>query len=151
VNFAPSVAILFLSCLLIPTVATSQKVQPEARFDVLGPSPYLLQAGGGLVYPFGYYVRSSVDVAWGQRHVAGVRRDEWRADFLTRVTLDPFRQQRWGFSLGGGLSVRRHIYLAAIFDLEGPEVRGIVPAIQIGVGGGIRGGVVFRKAVRGRR
>jgi hypothetical protein len=132
-------------------VATAQRFQAEVRLDAIGPRPYSIQLGAGLIFPFGYYVRSSVDVGWGQRDGPTLGYGEWRGDLLTRFLLDPFRQQRWGLSLGGGLSVRRHTYLAAIVDLEGPERLGFLPAIQVGLGGGLRAGVVLRRAYTGRR
>lgn len=135
----------------LPAAAGAQRVQPEARVDVIGPSPYAVHAGAGLVVPMGLYARVSADGAYGVRRVNGVSRDEWRGDLIARVTLDPFRQQRWGLSFGGGVSVRRHAYVAAVVDLEGPPLRGFLPAVQAGVGGGVRAGVVLRRAMQGRR
>jgi len=37
------------------------------------------------------------------RSSASLIEEHWRADLLTRVTLDPFRQQRWALSIGGGV------------------------------------------------
>ena len=67
------------------------------------------------------------------------------------MTLDPFRQDAWGLSFGGGLSVRERAYLAVIAEVEGREVAGWLPALQLGVAGGFRAGVVVRRAVPGRR
>jgi hypothetical protein len=131
--------------------AAAQGQQPEVRVDVLGPRPYSVQPGAGVIIPLGYYVRASGGVGYAPRAAANLISDHWRADLLARVTLDPFRQERWGLSIGGGLSVRRHTYLAAIVDLEGPELRGLLPAVQVGVSGGVRAGVVLRRAVKGRR
>jgi len=129
----------------------AQQIQPEVRLDAIGPRPYSIQLGAGLTFPFGYYVRSSVDVGWGQRDSPTLGYGEWRGDLLTRFLLDPFRQQQWGLSLGGGLSIRRHTYLAAIVDLEGPERLGFLPAVQVGLGGGLRAGLVLRRAYAGKR
>jgi hypothetical protein len=104
-----------------------------------------------VIIPLGYYVRVSADVGYGVRADSNLIAGRWRADLLTRVTLDPFRQQRWAFSIGGGLSFRRRTYLAAIADLEGPALRGLLPALQVGVSGGYRVAVVLRRAVKGRR
>jgi hypothetical protein len=140
---------LALALIVIPALATGQ--QPELRVDVLGPKPYSLQAGVAAIVPLGYYVRLSAGTGYAPRANASLIDDHWRADLVARVTLDPFREQRWALSIGGGLSVRRHTYLAAIADLEGPEIRGMLPALQVGLSGGPRVGLVLRRAVKGRR
>jgi hypothetical protein len=145
--------VLFLGAMLallaIPASAPAQ--QPEIRVDVLGPAPYSVQPGLGAIVPLGYYVRVSADVGYAPRSSASLIEEHWRADLFTRVTLDPFRQQRWALSIGGGLSVRRHTYLAAIADVEGPEMHGVLPAFQLGLCGGVRAAVIFRGAVMDRR
>jgi hypothetical protein len=151
VSGAPRVLCLLATLALSGTAAPALAQQPEVRVDVLGPTPYSIQPGVGAIVPLGYYVRVSADVGYAPRSSAGLIEDHWRGDLLTRVTLDPFRQQRWGFSIGGGLSIRRHAYLAAIADLEGPETHGVLPALQVGLSGGLRAGVILRRAVKGRR
>jgi hypothetical protein len=129
----------------------AQRIQPELRLDVLGPKPYSVQPGLGAVMSLGYYVRVSADVGYATRANASFMDDRWRGDLLARVTLDPFRQQRWGFSLGGGLTFRRRTYLAALMEMEGPEQAGFLPAFQVGVSGGLRGAVVVRRAIPNHR
>jgi hypothetical protein len=130
----------------------AQTLQPEVRFDGLGPRPYSAEPGVGVIYAAGYYARVSLGAGYAlplETTLNGIR---WRADFLVRGTFDPFRQQRYGLSLGAGLSYRRsRTYLAVVMDLEGPEVRGLLPALQVGVSGGPRAGLVLRRAIRGRR
>jgi hypothetical protein len=137
--------------LAVTGLAGAQRVQPELRLDVLGPTPASSQPGLGAAIALGNYVRAGAAVGYALEPRADLGADRWRADLLARVTLDPFRQQRWGFSLGGGLSFRRRTYLAAILDLEGPETQGILPAVQFGVSGGVRAGIVLRRALKGRR
>jgi len=140
------------AAVVLVAVATGMNAQqPELRFDVLGPAPYAAQPGIGAVVPLGYYVRAGANVGYAPRANASLISEHWRADLITRVTLDPFREHRWALSIGGGLSVRRHLYLAAVADLEGPEMRGVLPALQVGLSGGPRAGIVFRRAVKGRR
>jgi hypothetical protein len=117
----------------------------------MGPEPYSVQPGVGGVVALGYYARFSADVGYAMRSDAKLIGDRWRADLLGRFTLDPFRQQRWGLSIGGGLSFRRQTYLAAVVDLEGPEWAGLLPALQVGVSGGWRAGLVLRRAIKGKR
>jgi hypothetical protein len=130
----------------------AQTLQPEVRADVLGPPPYSGGPGIGATMALGYYVRLNAGVGYELPLETGRTGDRWRAEVLARATFDPFRQQRWALSIGGGLTHRRsNTYLAAIVDVEGPELRGLLPALQIGVSGGLRAGLVLRRAVPGRR
>ena len=132
-------------------VASGQKVQPEIRLDVLGPRTPSIEPGVGVNVALGYYVRLGIAGGFNVRRGDALNGSSWRGDVLARFTFDPFRQQRWALSVGGGLSFRRQTYLAAVADLEGPETHGFVAAIQAGVSGGPRGAVILRRAVRGRR
>ena len=135
--------------LVAVNVAGAQRLQPELRVDALGPT-LKLQPGAGVNLALGYYVRLGLAAGY-EVWPDDRRKDAWRGDLLARFTFDPFRQQRWGLSVGGGLSVRRRTYLAAVADLEGPEWHGVVPALQAGVSGGPRAAVILRRAVKGRR
>jgi len=108
-------------------------------------------------------VRIGVDAAvgypLGERSVdAPTRRIDGRFDLLVRFLLDPFRQSRYGLSLGGGMSVRaepgeraRPLLLVAV-DVEGRRTSsGVVPAVQVGLGGGARIGVILRRGSPGAR
>jgi hypothetical protein len=145
--FRITLALLFA----MPVIVEAQRLQPEARLDAIGPTPYSLQPGAGVILALGHYARVSAAVGYAVRPSPSLIDDRWRSDVLVRVTLDPFRQQRWGISLGGGLSFRKRTYLAAIVDLEGPEAGGLLPALQVGVSGGFRAAVALRRAVKGRR
>lgn len=132
--------------------ADGQTLQPEVRFDVVGPPPVSLEPGVGVTGRLGTYVRSGLAIGYDVRGVDHRAGERWRFDLVARVTLDPFREQRFGFSFGGGVSHRGSTtYLAALFELEGPEILGMLPALQAGVSGGVRGGLVLRRAIRGRR
>jgi hypothetical protein len=143
-------------------------VQPELRLDVIAGQQPAVQLGAGAQLPMGYYVRvglvGAVGVATGGRTAligsadAPPGRLDGRADLLVRFLLDPFRQSAYGLSVGGGLSaraepgdrVRPRLLVAA--DLEGRRsTRGLVPAIQLGLGGGVRIGVVLRRGTRAMR
>ena len=140
------------AALCLATPAAAQRLQPEVRIDGFGPPPYSLEPGVGLTLPLGYYVRLTAGAGYALPLESTLDGDRWRAELLARALLDPFRQQRWALSLGGGLSYRRsRTYLAVIADVEGPAVRGLVPAIQVGVSGGLRAGLILRRAVPGRR
>jgi hypothetical protein len=132
----------------------SPGVMPELRADVLFGHQSAAQLGAGMQIPFGYYVRLGLDGAVGVRlgDVGAGSRMDGRVDLLTRFLLDPFRQNRYGLSLGGGIGLRaepgdhvRPVLLAAL-DLEGVRwSSGWVPALQVGLGGGARLGIVLRR------
>ena len=140
-----------LLMLALANVASAQRLQPELRLDVLGPRTPSLEPGAGVNVALGYYVRLGFAGGVNVGHRNEFDSSRWRGDVMARFTFDPFRQQRWALSVGGGLTVRRRTYLAAIADLEGPERRGFVPAIQVGLSGGLRGAVILRRALKGRR
>lgn len=132
--------------------ADAQALQPELRMDVVGPAPASLEPGVGVNGRLGNYVRTGLAIGYDLRGVEHRAGERWRFDAIARITLDPFREQRWGFSFGGGVSHRGSItYLAALLELEGPETLGVLPAIQVGASGGLRGGLILRRAIRGRR
>jgi hypothetical protein len=158
-------AALLTACAAAGAQVPKPSVQPELRLDVIAGHQPAVQAGAGVQIPMGYYVRLGLDgalgVATGNRTAligtadAPPGRLDGRVDLLVRFLLDPFRQSAYGLSVGGGLSaraepgdrVRPRLLVAA--DLEGRRTtHGIVPAIQLGLGGGVRIGVVVRRGAR---
>ena len=132
----------------------------ELRADAIDPrstSAGTLQAGVGVNIPLGSYVRLELDGAGGVTRRAEEDHHSGRADAIARFLLDPFAESPWGLSIGGGMSVlfadgaRTHAYLVVVTDLEAPRVRSVVPALQVGLGGGLRVGVVVRAYRAGRR
>ncbi|HUQ46591.1 MAG TPA: hypothetical protein VM033_08085 [Gemmatimonadaceae bacterium] len=142
----------------------SSAVMPELRADLLAGHHPAAQLGGGVQIPIGYYVRLGLIAAAGVRiddasaRPAGSRITDGRLDVLARFLLDPFRQTRYGVSLGGGMSLRaepgeraRPLLLVAM-DLEGRRAgNGWVPAVQLGLGGGARLGIILRRGAEGSR
>ena len=134
-------------------------VVPELRIDVIGANPTSVQGAVGVEIPAGTYVRVGV-LAGAGATIDGdaAARAAGRLDLLARFLFDPFRQSRWGFSAGAGVSLRadpgdrvRPRLLAAL-DLEGRRSRGgLSPSLQIGLGGGVRGGVGMRWSGRSAR
>jgi len=130
----------------------------EYRADVIAGSATAAQAGGGLVLPFGVYVRTSLDGAIGATWRDGAARTSGRADVISRFLLDPFRETPIVLSMGGGVSVpyangdtRVRPYLTVVVDVEGRQHGAITPALQVGLGGGVRLGVVLRTSPRAWR
>ena len=147
----------------LPALAHAQRqripVAPEVRLDVLGGSPSSLQGAVGLQIPSGYYVRIGVLAGVGTTLEGDdAPRAAGRVDVLARFLLDPFRQSRWGFSAGAGVSLRAdpgdrvRPQLLAALDLEGRRARaGLTPSLQIGLGGGVRAGLGLRWSGRSAR
>jgi hypothetical protein len=126
-------------------------VYPEFRADAIVARETAAQLGVGVVVPLGIYVRLSVDAAGGATFADGTSRASGRVDAISRFLLDPFRETPLAVSLGGGLSLpyidgQRQVrpYLTAVIDVEGRKRGRFTPALQIGLGGGARVGVVLR-------
>lgn len=157
-----------LATLALATAVGAQNVptrvppRPELRVDYLGPRPHALQAGLGVNVPVGTYVRLGLigagGASWREDRAAGSA----RADVIARFAFDPFRERRWGLSAGGGLSVRYdgdafvgrkrwRTLIALLIDLEGPRTGGVTPAFALGLGGGLRAGVILRGGGANRR
>jgi hypothetical protein len=138
----------------------SPRPRAEARVDYLGPNPDAVHAGLGVNVPLGTYLRVNLVGAGGASWDEGRAGASMRADVIGRFTFDPFRERRWGLSAGGGLSVRHdrvafanrwRPLLALIVDLEGPARGPLAAALQVGLGGGARVGLVIRGADPNRR
>jgi hypothetical protein len=82
-------------------------IAPELRIDVIGTNPTSVQGAAGVQIPTGTYVRIGV-LAGAGATIDGddSPRAAGRLDVLARFLFDPFRQSRWGFSAGAGVSLR---------------------------------------------
>jgi hypothetical protein len=136
-----------------------QRLQMEGRLDAIIARSTGVEAGLGVSVPSGIYVRSGLVAGIG----AGRHGLEGRTDLFSRFSLDPFRQSRWAPYGGAGISGRyrskldggSRAYLLVFLGVEGPlalgRTSGIVPAFELGLGGGARVGVVLRRGVNARR
>ena len=157
------VRVSLILLLLLPSVDNAQlpqqPLQTEARLDAIVAHTAGVEAGLGLTVPAGIYVRSGLVAGLG----AGRHGVEGRTDLISRFSLDPFRQSRWAPYGGGGISGRyrskrdgsSRAYLMIFLGVEGPlslgRTSGIVPAFELGLGGGARVGVVLRRGINARR
>jgi len=123
----------------------------ESRADVIIGSGTAGEVGAGVQLPLGYYVRVGLTGAVGATLRDGDALTSVRGDLIARYLLDPFRETRWAVSLGGGVSMpyvdgdaHTQPYMTLVVDVEGPRTNGVSPAIQLGLGGGTRIGIVFR-------
>ena len=153
---ASSVRAVFLASLLsVARLVGAQVPSPpryaEFRLDAIMSDATSAYAGAGAVIPLGTYVRLGIDAAGGATFHDGTSRASGRVDAIARFLLDPFREAPFGLSVGGGLSLpytdgdkRIRPYLTAVVDIEARRRGSITPALQIGLGGGTRVGVVLR-------
>jgi hypothetical protein len=129
---------------------TSQAaVHPELRTDVIVGAATATEVAAGVAFPAAGYLRLGGDVGIGT--VTGDGRSvrlASRIDALGRFQLDP-GNTRWGPDLMGGASYqadadrRGALYLLAGIGVHAPARGGIVPAIEVGLGGGVRVGLVL--------
>ena len=124
---------------------------PEYRADAIVGSRTATELGVGLVIPMGIYVRLGVDGAAGATWGHGTVDPSGRVDAIGRFLFDPFREVPVGVSVGGGLSLpyvahdsRVRPFLTAVLDVEGRMRGPVTPALELGVGGGARVGLVLR-------
>ena len=122
------------------------------------------EASFGLIIPASPYVRTTITAAAGYIWRDQVWARESRYEGTARFLLDPFRQSRYGLSFGAGVGTtnsdglygrpdplgnrpqRWRPYLVLISDLELRQTAGLTPAVQVGIGSGIRAGLVLRSA-----
>ncbi|HVT40886.1 MAG TPA: hypothetical protein VHE78_17735 [Gemmatimonadaceae bacterium] len=128
------------------------RVQWEARADGLLASPAAAQIGVGANVPGGYYMRYGVTAAAGPAWTRQADVATARVDLTARYLLDPFHEIAWGLYGGAGLSSRWdkatnwREYLLVVAGAEGPARRGWRVALEVGLGGGARIGIVLRRA-----
>jgi hypothetical protein len=152
----------FVAPLLTPLAAQAHEEQEERRVRLLPqwefrqdvtvarePGAHL---GVGLNLRADYYVRLGVSLSSG-----AVRRDSdvWvgaqRLDLTARYLLDPFGERPRGWYGGAGVSVAQlpgqgaSASLQLLVGLEGRPGKSLIPAVELGVGGGVRLGVVVRR------
>ena len=112
--------------------------------------------GLGATRDLGSYVRLDGVVAAGLRE-GGNRGASARAEIIGRFLLDPFRQARWGVYAGGGLiarhdeAARSRGYVTLLVGAELPGSGQVLPAVEVGIGGGTRIGLVIRRGRPNRR
>jgi len=139
--------------------AVQQRLQTEGRIDAIVSDETAVHAGLGMSVPAGLYVRAGLVLGGG----IGRYGFDGRTDLIGRFTFDPLRQSRWAPYGGAGLSARFNStadggakgYLLFFLGVEGPtpfgRTRGWVPALEVGLGGGARFGIIVRRGVHARR
>ena len=130
---------------------------PEIRAEAIIAQPNAGVIGAGLQIPLGFYARLGVDATGGVARSHDESFGTARGDVIMRFLLDPFREAPWALSAGAGVTVRYmdphswRALLAVVVDVEGRRAGGVSPAVQVGLGGGVRLGVALRFSSRAYR
>lgn len=140
---------------------TSARWQPELRIDGFSGDPWGAHLGAGLGVRLGYNARLAIAGGVGRSYTADEGsgsggshgRASGRIEVLGRFVLDPFREAARGpYAAAGvvqrleaGLSPRTR--LTAMVGVEGRSRRGWAPSLELGFGGGVRAGLVLRRAL----
>lgn len=131
--------------------------QPELRADFVGARSRAVHVGAGVAVPAGTYARLALVGAAGGAWRGDSSVVAGRVDGLVRFVVDPLREFRWAPYASGGVSAlydereEWRAVLTGALGIEGPAMSGLVPAVELGFGGGARIGLVARRAMRGRR
>jgi hypothetical protein len=129
---------------------STPKARIEGRLDALIASRTATELGAGIFVPLGTYVRSGL--IGGVGPITNPLRLSGRAELVARFLLDPLYEHRWGPYVAGGLGVASHPYVLVLLGLEGPRWGRVTPALEAGVGNGVRLGIALRRSqVKGWR
>jgi hypothetical protein len=131
-----------------------ETVLPELRVDGFVGRAAGVQLGTGVVLDAGFYTRLALLVAGGaERRPGGGVAGTGRAEAVVRFQTDPLRKSNPGVYFGGGLGIRHTAsgptrgVLVGLVGFEGSYRHShLVPAVELGVGGGARVGVAVRRA-----
>jgi hypothetical protein len=133
------------------------RIQPEVRADFIDARATAAHVGVGFSVPASTYVRLGLVGAVGRAWADGESTTAGRVDALVRFVVDPLREFRWAPYGSGGVGGlydgdgKWRAVLVGVLGIEGPQRGAIVPAIEVGFGGGLRVGVAVRRAIPGRR
>jgi hypothetical protein len=155
---------VFSLAALVPAAAGAQQVaasasrlNPSVRADAIIDRDPGAQLAVGLALPTAFNVRLVVDVGGGGAQRANGWVAGGRVDLLARVLSDPSRKARWALNAGGGFGERleqrarpRTVAIVTV-GLDGPSDGAWVPGVELGLGGGVRAGLTFRRTSRTRR
>ena len=141
----------------VPT--PTSRWQPEIRLDGFSGDPWAVHLGAGL----GVRVSNNVRVAlaggagrsYGSERTAdgSTQHASGRVELLGRFVLDPYREALRGPYAAAGIvqrleaGLRPRTRLTAMVGVEGRPRGGWAPSLEAGFGGGVRVGLVLRRAL----
>jgi hypothetical protein len=131
--------------------------RPELRVDGTFGRQAAVLAGAGLAVDAGRAARVALLGSGGAGRVGGRWQPAAEAQLVGRFLLDPFRQAPRGVYLGAGVAARvarrdaPRWLLVGVVGVEPPARGPLVPAVEVGLGGGVRAAVVLRRLRRDAR
>lgn len=134
-------------------------VAPALRADAFVGRERAAHVGLGVGVRLGTYARLDLGAAAGASQGwpgDDAPRASGRVEAMGRFVLDPFEQFGRGAYAAAGLAlrvdegVRRRVHLTAVVGVEGRRESRWLPAVELGFGGGVRMGLVFRRSGRSR-
>jgi hypothetical protein len=129
---------------------STPKARIEGRVDALIANRTAIEVGAGIFVPLGTYVRAGVIGGIGP--ITNPLRLTGRAELVGRFLLDPLYEHHWGPYIAGGLGIASRPYVLVLLGLEGPRWGPVTPAVEAGVGAGLRLGFALRRSqVKGWR
>jgi hypothetical protein len=132
-------------------------IRAEWRADLFLASVDAAHAGIGSSTDLGAYARLDATLGVGAAWIGSEAVASGRADLGVRFLLDPYHQERWGVYGGAGVSTRyedgpgARVLLTLFAGAELPGDRPWRPAVEAGIGGGVRVGLVLRPRRQSRR
>jgi hypothetical protein len=140
-----------------PGARPAARFQPEARADFIDARAEAAHFGAGVAVAAGTYARLAIIGGAGRAWTDDGSRAAGRVDALVRFVVDPLGEFRWAPYAFGGVGAlydtaeRWRGVIVGGLGVEGPIAGGVVPAVEVGFGGGARVGLVMRRAMPGRR
>jgi hypothetical protein len=130
-------------------------IQADVRTDLIAARATTLEVAGGAAWSANDQLRLGGDIGVGGVTTHGRRwRLGARLDAAVQLHLDDDSKPRWGPYLVGGISyqvdarARGATYVLVALGVHAPVAGPIVPAVEVGLGGGFRMGVVLRRRIR---
>jgi hypothetical protein len=147
--------VLALCVSRVDAQTATPSITPELRTDAVFARSTTFQLGGGAALQTGDYLWLGGDMGLGV--VTGHTPEPSVSVQVTgRIHLDSDSEAHWAPYLVGGMTYQASrgakgaLYLLIALGMHAPARAGIVPAMEVGLGGGVRVGFVLRRARRRR-
>ncbi|HET6680720.1 MAG TPA: hypothetical protein VFG84_05930 [Gemmatimonadaceae bacterium] len=148
-------ALLTVTLVLVPAsnahAQRERHARTELRTDVFVARRPTVHLGVGVAIPVTTYMRVAGIAAGGAVSTDGTSEPAARGELLARFVLDPLGERRWGLYGAAGVGAfwdneiawRGRLLLSA--GIEGRLQGAWTPALEVGLGEGLRIGVVMRR------
>jgi hypothetical protein len=141
-----------------PGALRSQSLQPEARVEALASRTNAVHAVAGINTAAGMYVRVAALAGAGLRRARGEWRPSGQLTVAARFHFDPLGEFRRGLYVAAGGTalldegVRGRVRAFIAIGVDGKSKgRGLIPGVELGLGGGVRFAVTIRQSRKASR